>query len=466
VEQWPGTNTPVWIKLVANPDPNSNEIMLVAADMNYSLYGAIWNGNVSSFTAQITFANASLPNVCISTAINQQTFDAAYTYGTNGTNYMGLVLYSTGTGVTVGDGQPSEQLKYAIWYSSSSSWSVVINKGPNLNDTAGQDNTARWIKLASDRSTQRIAWGANDNYLDLHAGIFDGATQTFNYQTNITTHAVAPNWTDTSVALDYRTFDLAWEGSGSRLLVAFANSGSASLYHKVFQTSNNGWVSTAIADASAGNAIRNVQLTADPNDPSTNEMFAAITTSIGQQRIYHWSAPPTAPSRFPATHVAPPSAWVKPQFFNRQASPNSLESSADEYLLLQERQINVPLGETFHHSVRQILTTAGVQKGATITIDFNPGYQSLTWHWARIWRGAEHLERLDTNEVKVVQPEREVDQWAAGIAARTPGETPRHQALAGSRIIPAGLSRRRSVSFVNHVRTAHRCRVVAYSAVP
>jgi len=112
-----------------------------------------------------------------------------------------------------------------------------------------------------------------------------------------------------------------------------------------------------------------------------------------------------------ATTVSPPGSWVKPQFFNRQASPNNLESSADEFLLLQERQINVPQGETFLHSVRQILTTAGVQKGATITIDFNPEYQSLTWHWARIWRGTQHLERLDTNDVKIVQPEREVDDY-------------------------------------------------------
>jgi transglutaminase-like putative cysteine protease len=112
-----------------------------------------------------------------------------------------------------------------------------------------------------------------------------------------------------------------------------------------------------------------------------------------------------------ATKVAPPSSWVKPQFFNRQASRNLLESSTDEFFLLRECQINVPESETFHHTVRQILTTAGVQKGATITIDFNPGYESLTWHWARIWRGAEHLERLDTNQVKIVQPEREVDQY-------------------------------------------------------
>ncbi len=53
---------------------------------------------------------------------------------------------------------------------------------------------------------------------------------------------------------------------------------------------------------------------------------------------------------------------------------------------------------------------AGVQNGATLTIDFNPNCQSLTLHWARIWRGTQHLDRLDTNSVKIVQQERELDQ--------------------------------------------------------
>ncbi len=107
---------------------------------------------------------------------------------------------------------------------------------------------------------------------------------------------------------------------------------------------------------------------------------------------------------------APPGSWVKPQFFNEHSSTGLLDSSADEHLLLLERQINALQNETFVHSVRQVLTVAGVEKDATLTIDFNPGYQSVTLHWARVWRGTEHLDRLDTNDVKVVQPERELDE--------------------------------------------------------
>lgn len=109
---------------------------------------------------------------------------------------------------------------------------------------------------------------------------------------------------------------------------------------------------------------------------------------------------------------APPGSWAKPQFFNGHSSASLLvlDSSADEHWLLLERQINALQNETFVHSVRQVLTVAGVEKDATLTIDFNPGYQSVIVHWARVWRGAQPLDRLATNNVRVVQPERELEE--------------------------------------------------------
>lgn len=108
--------------------------------------------------------------------------------------------------------------------------------------------------------------------------------------------------------------------------------------------------------------------------------------------------------------VAPPGNWVKPHFFNLRPSSTLLDSNADDRYLLLERQINVRRNETFVHSVRQILTTGGVQNDSTLTIDFNPSCQSLTLHWVRIWRDGTHLDRLDTNNVKVVEQEQDLNQ--------------------------------------------------------
>jgi Domain of Unknown Function with PDB structure (DUF3857)/Transglutaminase-like superfamily len=111
----------------------------------------------------------------------------------------------------------------------------------------------------------------------------------------------------------------------------------------------------------------------------------------------------------PKFAVAPPTGWVKPQFFNQQPTSAGLESGADEHWLLLERQINASENETFYHTVRQILNVSAVEDGSKLTIDFNPGYQSLTLHWARIWRGSQHFEQLDTNAVKIIRREQELD---------------------------------------------------------
>jgi hypothetical protein len=108
---------------------------------------------------------------------------------------------------------------------------------------------------------------------------------------------------------------------------------------------------------------------------------------------------------------APPGAWVRPQFFDQQTLASSVDASADEHLLLWEKQINALQDETFFHSDRQILTLDGVQNGSTITINFNPNFQSLTFHWARIWRGGQYLDRLDTNKIQILQQEQGLDQY-------------------------------------------------------
>jgi len=109
--------------------------------------------------------------------------------------------------------------------------------------------------------------------------------------------------------------------------------------------------------------------------------------------------------------IGPTDGWVKPQFFDRQAAANLPDASDDEHWLLWERQINVPQNATFSHSIRQILTSAGVQKDATLKIDFNPSYQALTLHWVHVWRGGEPLDRLDAKQVKIVQQERDIDEY-------------------------------------------------------
>lgn len=108
--------------------------------------------------------------------------------------------------------------------------------------------------------------------------------------------------------------------------------------------------------------------------------------------------------------IAPPADWVQPHFFDPQSVLNRPDPSADQHWLLLERQVNVAANETFFHRARQILTVAGVQNGSSLKIDFNPGYQTLTLHWARLWRGSNHLDQLEADKIRVVRQERDLDE--------------------------------------------------------
>ena len=108
--------------------------------------------------------------------------------------------------------------------------------------------------------------------------------------------------------------------------------------------------------------------------------------------------------------IAAPSSWVQPHFFDRQNGMFRLESGLDQHWLLIERQINAATNESFYHFARQILTVSGVQNGSDLNIDFNPSYQTLTLNWARLWRGTNHLDRLETDKIRVVRQESDLDE--------------------------------------------------------
>lgn len=107
--------------------------------------------------------------------------------------------------------------------------------------------------------------------------------------------------------------------------------------------------------------------------------------------------------------IAPPASWVKPHFFDRQATRLATDPSADQHWLLIEHQVNAATNESFHHYIRQIMSVSGVQNGSTLKMDYNPSYQSLTLHWARLWRGTNHLEQLAPDKIRVVRQERDLD---------------------------------------------------------
>jgi transglutaminase-like putative cysteine protease len=101
--------------------------------------------------------------------------------------------------------------------------------------------------------------------------------------------------------------------------------------------------------------------------------------------------------------VQPPSKWVVPRSFDRPSADDAVDPSQDYRWLLSDRQINAQNDEEFVHQVRQTLNSAGVQYGSHIMINYDPTCESLTFHWARLWRGTNKLDRLDLSKLHVSQ---------------------------------------------------------------
>lgn len=101
--------------------------------------------------------------------------------------------------------------------------------------------------------------------------------------------------------------------------------------------------------------------------------------------------------------VAPPAHWITPIPFDARAKVEPVDPSEEMRWLLKDRQINASNNETFYHEVRQVLTPSGVNKGSHITVNYDPGYQLLTFHWVKIWRGTNSFNRLDPDKIEVTQ---------------------------------------------------------------
>jgi transglutaminase-like putative cysteine protease len=108
--------------------------------------------------------------------------------------------------------------------------------------------------------------------------------------------------------------------------------------------------------------------------------------------------------------VAPPANWVVPIVFNPRAKLEAVDPSQETRWILKDRQINALNNEIFDHQVRQVLTPSGVNTGSHISIDYDPSYQLLTFHWVRIWRGTNALNRLDPEKIQISQHGLDTDE--------------------------------------------------------
>jgi hypothetical protein len=101
-------------------------------------------------------------------------------------------------------------------------------------------------------------------------------------------------------------------------------------------------------------------------------------------------------------------AWVAMN--NIDYTNKKLDGEAqDGYVdLSYDKQVSVALEAKYLRRAIKILTEAGVQNASEISVNFDPAYQSLTFHSVRIIRDGQSLNRLQLSKFKTIQEEKDL----------------------------------------------------------
>lgn len=105
---------------------------------------------------------------------------------------------------------------------------------------------------------------------------------------------------------------------------------------------------------------------------------------------------------------APPSPWViLPEYKIPETSDALLGSLRS---IVADFQTNLEESSDYYHFATQILTRAGVEEYSQLSVDFQPEYQTLTWHCLNVIREGVTQDRLPKTEFELIRREEGLDQ--------------------------------------------------------
>ena len=106
---------------------------------------------------------------------------------------------------------------------------------------------------------------------------------------------------------------------------------------------------------------------------------------------------------------------AEPSWLQAVSIPKTTTQSAvsGQRYLLVDRQNYVDSSQVQRYSryVIQISSTEGLEKSSQLAFDFDPSYETLTIHKARVWRDGKPLDRLEPNELRVFQREADLSRF-------------------------------------------------------
>ena len=121
------------------------------------------------------------------------------------------------------------------------------------------------------------------------------------------------------------------------------------------------------------------------------------------------------PMRTRAQHksfsISPAPQWLVPYKPDLQKTPDLREISNGYYIRLFEEQYHAEHKSQYRHVIRQIISEAGVQNGAEISVDYDPAYEQLKFHQLAVRRNGKVINQLSAGKFRFLQQEKELSRF-------------------------------------------------------
>ncbi|HAM38227.1 MAG TPA: hypothetical protein DCP53_02340, partial [Elusimicrobia bacterium] len=246
-----------WVRL--EPNPNSNELVLVTMCISSHVYAAVWNGS--------TWANQQALETVGTNSAFQQGFDVVYT---SSYNYAMIAWNEDG----------DNKIQYRQWFSTASAWGNEATI-PATEITTGNDEGYRWIKLAANplSTSNEILIGCYDTEYDINMAVWDGSIWDDG-------NAINYNAT-TGISYEYRCFDVSYERSSGRGIVGYASASKPYKARYVFW-SGASWGTGAATQYNIKSQPRYVTLYRD-KDQTSNELMLTTDDVDNDINIQRWT---------------------------------------------------------------------------------------------------------------------------------------------------------------------------------
>ncbi|UYQ92919.1 DUF3857 domain-containing protein [Chitinophaga horti] len=104
-------------------------------------------------------------------------------------------------------------------------------------------------------------------------------------------------------------------------------------------------------------------------------------------------------------------SWLVPYQPDPKRQPALREVDNGYYEVLFEEQHHVERKTVYNHVVRRIVSEAGVQNGAEISVEYRPAYEQLHFHTLQLRRNGQLINLLNPSKFKFLQQEKDLAQF-------------------------------------------------------